>query len=101
LGAFIARKDPGWPDVVDAADRLRQSLGVSQSLWAEACGVLGRPLAAVAIAVVSTKPRQHFKRGAAGYFAAMIKRAEQGQLHLDRSLWKLRRGLSPGAGGRS
>jgi hypothetical protein len=48
-------------------------------------------LAAVALAIVSTKPREHFTRGAGGYFAAMIKRAKTGELHLDRTLWKLRR----------
>jgi replication initiation protein RepC len=53
--------------------------------------VLGRQLAAVALAIVSTKPREYFTRGAGGYFAAMVKRAKTGELHLDRSLWKLRR----------
>ncbi|MFX8270339.1 hypothetical protein ABTL25_19630, partial [Acinetobacter baumannii] len=43
------------------------------------------------LAVVSTKPKDHFTRGAGGYFAAMVKRATTGDLNLDRSLWKLRR----------
>ena len=83
---------PDWADIVNAAgEGLRVELGVSPSLWSEACLTVGRPLAAVALAVVSTKPREHFTRGAGGYFAAMIKRAKNGELHLDRSLWKLRR----------
>ena len=52
---------------------------------------MGRQLAAVTLAIVSTKPKEHFSRGAGGYFAAMVKRAQKGELHLDRSLWKLRR----------
>jgi replication initiation protein RepC len=83
---------PDWVDIVNAAaDGLRHELGVSQSLWGAACLAIGRPLAAVALAIVSTKPQAHFTRGAGGYFAAMIKRAKTGELHLDRTLWKLRR----------
>jgi replication initiation protein RepC len=66
-------------------------LGVSQPLWGEACRILGRQRAAVALAIVSTKPKSYFSRGAGGYFAAMVKRANTGELNLDRSLWKLRR----------
>ena len=83
---------PDWNDIVDAGGNdLRPELGVSESLWREACGNVGRQMAVVILAVVSTKPEAHFTRGAGGYFAAMIKRARTGELHLDRSLWKLRR----------
>jgi replication initiation protein RepC len=92
LAEHVTQPYPDWADIVNAAGGgLRHDLGVSQSLWGEACVAVGRPLAAVALAVVSTKPREHFIRGAGGYFAAMIKRAKKGELHLDRSLWKLRR----------
>ena len=92
LADYVAQTYPDWKDIVNgAADGLRHDLGVSQSLWGEACLAVGRPLAAVALAIVSTKPREHFTRGAGGYFAAMIKRAKTGELHLDRTLWKLRR----------
>jgi replication initiation protein RepC len=70
---------------------LRDDLGVSQPLWGEACRILARRIATVTLAIVSTKPKDHFARGAGGYFAAMVKRAKTGDLHLDRSLWKLRR----------
>ena len=92
LAEHVAQDYPDWADIVNAAgEGLRHELGVSQALWGEACLGIGRPLAAVALAIVSTKPRAHFTRGAGGYFAAMIKRAKTGELHLDRSLWKLRR----------
>jgi len=92
LADHVAAEFPGWADVVNAAgDGLRHELGVSQALWGEACLAVGRQIAAVALAVVSTKPNSHFTRGAGGYFAAMIKRAKSGELRLDRSLWKLRR----------
>jgi hypothetical protein len=41
-----------WSDIVDAADYLRGDLGVSKSLWAEACGIMNRYRAAVALAIV-------------------------------------------------
>lgn len=105
LASHIASRFPDWWDVVDAAGgALRHELGVSQSLWGEACETLGRPTAAIALAVVSTKPSEHFTCGAGGYFAAMVKRARTGELHLDRSLWALRRARwgsarRPAAGG--
>jgi replication initiation protein RepC len=92
LAGHVPQAFPDWRDIVNAAgDGLRHELGVSHALWGEACLALGRDLAAVALALVSTKPQGHFTRGAGGYFAAMIKRAKAGELHLDRSIWKLRR----------
>ena len=92
LADHVMQSSPEWPDIVNAAGgRLRVELGVSPTLWGEACVAVGRPMAAVALAIVSTKPEDHFTRGAGGYFAAMIKRAKTGELHLDRTLWKLRR----------
>jgi replication initiation protein RepC len=92
LADYLPQRFPDWGDIVAVAGTLlREDLGVSQSLWGEACRVMGRQLAAVTLAIVSTKPKEHFSRGAGGYFAAMVKRAQKGELHLDRSLWKLRR----------
>jgi replication initiation protein RepC len=92
LAAHVTQRYPDWNDIVDAGGNdLRHEMGVSQALWGEACRIVGRQLAVVILAVVSTKPEEHFTRGAGGYFAAMVKRARTGELHLDRSLWKLRR----------
>jgi replication initiation protein RepC len=92
LAAHVMQRYPNWRDIIDAGGTgLRHELGVSQALWGEACRVVGLQLAVVILAIVSTKPPEHFTRGAGGYFAAMIKRAKSGELHLDRSLWKLRR----------
>ena len=51
---------------------------------------MGREYAAVALAIVSTWPRGHFTSGPAGYFAGMVKKFEKGELHLARTLWKLK-----------
>ena len=79
LAEHVAQDYPDWADIVNAAGGgLRNELGVSQTLWGEACLAVGRPMAALALAIVSTKPREHFTRGAGGYFAAMVKRAKTG-----------------------
>ena len=57
LKPYLRGPRPTWSDIVDAADWLRHDLGVSKSLWGEACVTLGRDLAAVALAIVSTKDR--------------------------------------------
>lgn len=90
LRPYLRRPSPSWPEIVDAADWLRHDLGVSKPLWGEACLAMGRERAAIALALVSTKPLAHFKSTPGGYFHAMVARAKAGTLHLDRSIWSLR-----------
>jgi replication initiation protein RepC len=79
-----------WPSVQDAAGWLAGELGVSSSLWNEACRVMGRDYAAVALALVSTKDPAHFSSSAGGYFAGMMRKAVRGELRLAGTIWKLR-----------
>jgi replication initiation protein RepC len=93
LGALLntGQSAPTMRDAVDAAGQgLRHELGVSVSLWHEACRVMGQEEAALALALVSTKPKAYFKTTPGGYFAGMVRKAEAGELHMDRTLWKLR-----------
>jgi leucine dehydrogenase len=60
LTPFLARPTPSWPEVIDAADWLRHHLGVSKPLWDDAWFTMGRHLAAIALAIVSTKGPDHF-----------------------------------------
>jgi replication initiation protein RepC len=91
LARYVLTETPSWADIVNAAGAgLRPELGVSPSLWGEACRIMGREYAALALAIVSTKETAHFTSGAGGYFAGMVRRAERGELHLDRTLWALR-----------
>jgi hypothetical protein len=73
---------PVWPEIVDAADWLRVELGVSTLLWGEACIAMGRQQAAIAIAIVSTKPAGHFRSTPGGYFHGMVAKAKAGDLKL-------------------
>ena len=58
LRSYLRTPTPAWPEVVNAAELLRSDLGVSKSLWGEACLAMGREKAAIAIAIVSAKGRR-------------------------------------------
>jgi replication initiation protein RepC len=98
LRPYLEGPNPTWPDLVEAADWLRHELGVSKSLWAEACLVMGREMAAVALAIVSTKDPEHFRTTPGGYFHGMVAKAKAGELHLERTVWALRRAAEPERG---
>jgi replication initiation protein RepC len=95
LKSYLRTPDPAWPDVVDAAAFLRSDLGVSKSLWGEACLAMGRERAAIAIAIVSIKDPAHFRTSAGGYFHGMVTKAKAGHLNLDRTLWGMRKANEP------
>ena len=90
LRSYLTTPTPAWPDVVDAADWLRGELGVSKSLWGEACLAMGREEAAIAVAIVSAKPAGHFRSSPGGYFHGMVAKAKAGELNLARTIWGLR-----------
>jgi replication initiation protein RepC len=95
LKPYLRRPNPTWPEIIDAADWLRHDLDVSKPLWGDACLTLGRDLAAVALAVVSTKDPEHFRTTPGGYFHGMVQKAKAGELHLERTMWALRRAGQP------
>ena len=95
LKPHLRRPDPNWADIVDAADWLRHDLGVSKELWGDACLAMGRELAAMTIAIVSTKDAEHFKSSPGGYFHGMVAKHITGDLRLERSIWALRNAADP------
>ena len=98
LGTYLTSPRPAWPEIVDAADWLRGELGVSKSLWGDACRAMGREQAAIAIAIVSAKPAEHFRSTPGGYFHGMVAKAKTGDLNLARTIWGLRGGERNWAG---
>ena len=95
LRPYLRISAPSWRDIVDAADWLRHDLGVSKSLWGEACLAMGREAAAIALAIVSAKPAEHFRSTPGGYFHGMVAKAKAGELHLSRTVWALRTSAQP------
>jgi replication initiation protein RepC len=90
LRPYLRSSMPSWRDVVDAANWLRHDLDISKSLWGEACIAMGREQAAIAIAIVSAKPADHFRTTPGGYFHGMVAKAKAGELNLSRTIWGLR-----------
>jgi len=90
LRPYLTVPTPTWPGIVDAADWLRGELGVSKSLWGEACLAMGREEAAIAVAIVSAKPSGHFRSSPGGYFHGMVAKAKASELNLARTIWGLR-----------
>jgi replication initiation protein RepC len=90
LRSYLRTSAPAWPDIVEAADWLRHDLGVSKPLWGEACMAMGREKAAIALAIVSAKPAEHFTSSPGCYFFGMVQRAKTGELNLARTIWGLR-----------
>jgi replication initiation protein RepC len=84
--------DKNWPAIVEAALFLSGEMGINRTLWGRACDVMGREYAAVATAIVSTRPLEHFTSGPGGYFAGMLRKFEKNpqDLCLSRTLWKLK-----------
>jgi replication initiation protein RepC len=56
---------------------------------------MGRELAAMALAIVSTKEPGHFRTTPGGYFHGMVQKAKAGDLHLERTVWALRHAAAP------
>jgi replication initiation protein RepC len=90
LKQYLNSKAPSWPEIVDAADWLRDEMGISKFIWGEACLTMGREKAAIAVAIVSAKPSAHFRGSPGGYFHGMVSKAKAGELHLARTIWGMR-----------
>jgi len=96
LGQCLTTDRPDWGDVADAAAVLAQDMAIPRVLYGEACRLLGRRMAAIAVAVISTKASGHFRQaGPGGYLRGMLRRAREGALHLDRSIFGLREARAP------
>jgi replication initiation protein RepC len=90
LKPYLRDTSPRWPEIVEAADWLRDELGISKSIWGDACLAMGREQAAIAVAIVSAKPPNHFRGSPGAYFHGMVARAKAGELHLVRTIWGMR-----------
>jgi replication initiation protein RepC len=93
LKPYIFTVSPSWAEIVEAANGLRQQLGISRPAWIDACQAMGRYQAATAVAVIAAKGETI--RSPGGYLRGMIGRARAGELHLSNSLWGLARRECP------
>lgn len=82
---------PTAEQLIEAAEYLSGQVGVTCHAWSQACVVLGRLQAAVAVIVMASR----LERGAVirfrdAYFRSLIERGARNTLFLDRSLYALR-----------
>lgn len=85
---------PPEVELVRAVELLSGSLAISSHAWRQACSVMGRYEAAVAICVIAAKTRKGKVRSPGGLLRAMIERHLEGTLALDRTLYGLASDLS-------
>ncbi len=89
--AMIATQFDSWSTLGRSGETLRRMIGLSEAGWADGQRRVGLYAAAAILATVLEKsirdPEQISKPG--GYFRAMVDRAVEGQLNLERSLFGL------------
>lgn len=92
-----------WPELAAAAPLLRVMIGLSEAGWLDGVAKVGRFAAAAILATVVEKAAQFPEQisSPGGYFRAMIDRAIEGELHLEKSLFGLADGAFRRAGERS
>ena len=89
--AFWARNMGGylrdWGDLYRIAGDLKKIIGISDHAWLAAQDVMGKQMAAAAMALVFDKHAKGEVSSAGGYLRGMTEKAGAGELHLERSFY--------------
>ena len=89
--AFWARNMGGylrdWGDLYRIAGDLKKIIGISDHAWLAAQEVMGKQMAAAAMALVFDKHAKGEVSSAGGYLRGMTEKAGAGELHLERSFY--------------
>ncbi|MEM6900289.1 MAG: plasmid replication protein RepC [Pseudomonadota bacterium] len=89
--AFWARNMGGylrdWGDLYRIAGDLKKIIGISDHAWIAAQEVMGKQMAAAAMALVFDKHAKGEVSSAGGYLRGMTEKAEAGELYLERSFY--------------
>ena len=89
--AFWARNMGGylrdWGDLYRIAGDLKKIIGISDHAWLAAQEVMGKQMAAAAMALVFDKHANGEVSSAGGYLRGMTEKAGAGELHLERSFY--------------
>jgi replication initiation protein RepC len=79
----------GWAELYGAADFVRSGLGISPYAWGQACIVLGRQEAVVALAAICARHADGKVKSPDGLLRCMVELHGKGTLRLDRTLFGL------------
>ena len=89
--AFWARNMGGylrdWGDLYRISGDLKKIIGISDHAWLAAQEVMGKQMAAAAMALVFDKHAKGEVASAGGYLRGMTEKAGAGELHLERSFY--------------
>lgn len=89
--AFWARNMGGylrdWSDLYRISGDLKRIIGISDHAWQAAQDVMGKQMAAAAMALVFDKHAKGEIASAGGYLRGMTEKAGAGELHLERSFY--------------
>lgn len=89
---MVSRGRPTWDDVVQTAEKIaKPSLQIPDSTWAAACRMIGREMAAAAVALIYEKHMDGLIDNPGAYLNGMLTKAENGQLRLPSSLFHWRK----------
>lgn len=77
----------GWHEIIQAAEKMLPLLRIKEHVWREACGTLGRTGAALCILIADA--RCHEINSYSGFLRACVKKAENGELNLHKSIFGL------------
>lgn len=84
----LANRAMEWSDIVEAAYKRKDQLGISNAAWGRACQTLTRNGAAICLLLVDqgTQREENRVKSPIRYFNAMVSRAKSGELHLQKSV---------------
>ncbi|MEL7219484.1 MAG: replication initiation protein RepC, partial [Pseudomonadota bacterium] len=82
-----------WTGVHRAAAKVRPMIAISEHAWNVAQKALGPEMAAAAIALIYDKHAAGEVSSPGGYLRGMVQKAQDGELHIDRSFYGRLRGL--------
>jgi hypothetical protein len=102
LAMYVEHPVTTWRAIDAGASRMARDMGVNARSWHQAGLDMGMEQRCVAIGLVAELLSSGRITTTAGqYFGGMLKRAQQGELRLDRSVWGLRRQQMSSTSGRS
>ena len=82
-----ADRTPGPRDLYEAANLSRCRMGISPHAWGEACKVLTRVGAALAVVIIASRLDAEEIRSPGGYLRGLTEAAREGRFDMARSLW--------------
>lgn len=74
-------------DFYDAANLARSGMGISPHAWGEACRIMTRTGAALAVAIIASRLDAEEIDSPGGYLRSLTRAAREGRFNMARSLW--------------